>query len=619
MPSPCRSVAGTATAGCCSATPPTAIGPADRREELIGRTLAELYGDDRLGRRRRAPLPPPSRAAPCTTSAASRTRAPARAGRARWSSPTAMPQGEVEAIYTIAFDIHDDVSSARRCMTARKRLDRFTEHIPYPLTYVDRDCVLRFVNRAYSQAVGMPAPRTARAATSARCAARRAGRSTSPTSSVRWRRSRCSTRAWSTACRSGPRWLRTSYVPDFDDDGQVQGVYTVTIDVHDLTEAQQRLQRSVERDALTDALSRRTMMERSMPPRRPVRDAAGGAVLRRPRRLQGAQRRAGPCSRRRACWWRWRRRCRGACAPTTPSAASAATSSWCWPACAMRPAPHALAEPPAGGGADCAARCAGLRRVSASIGYALAPHDATQPLRLLQLADDAMYAAKRARQEPRDALRRGLAAPRPVAGRQPSRSASVRRVDAGARAGTARGGADGSQQQRVDQGTRAGVVGGSTSSTRRWPPSSSSRADPVAVAEQRLDDGLDLQRIGGDRSGQRVERQAALRARAWRAPARRSRPAPASKRCPGRGRQARDAHRQARRIGRDHRAPQHDDPADVDPQQQDRHRGEGAVDRRVGGHRADVPGQRRLASSTPTATNTPPASAWRQRTCVFGT
>ena len=44
---------------------------------------------------------------------------------------------------------------------------------------------------------------------------------------------------------------------------------------------------------------------------------------------------------------------------------------------------------------ECAARCAGGQPVSASIGYALAPDDATQPLRLLQLADHAMYAAKR--------------------------------------------------------------------------------------------------------------------------------------------------------------------------------------------------------------------------------
>jgi diguanylate cyclase (GGDEF)-like protein len=44
----------------------------------------------------------------------------------------------------------------------------------------------------------------------------------------------------------------------------------------------------------------------------------------------------------------------------------------------------------------CAAQCVGAADVSASIGYALAPQDATQPLRLLQLADEAMYAAKRA-------------------------------------------------------------------------------------------------------------------------------------------------------------------------------------------------------------------------------
>jgi GGDEF domain-containing protein len=34
--------------------------------------------------------------------------------------------------------------------------------------------------------------------------------------------------------------------------------------------------------------------------------------------------------------------------------------------------------------------------VSASIGFALAPEDAAQPLRLLQLADQALYAAKHA-------------------------------------------------------------------------------------------------------------------------------------------------------------------------------------------------------------------------------
>ena len=58
----------------------------------------------------------------------------------------------------------------------------------------------------------------------------------------------------------GPRWLRTSYVPDLDEVGKVSGVYTITTDVHDLTITQEKLRRSVERDALTDALSRHTML-----------------------------------------------------------------------------------------------------------------------------------------------------------------------------------------------------------------------------------------------------------------------------------------------------------------------------------------------------------------------
>jgi diguanylate cyclase (GGDEF)-like protein len=44
---------------------------------------------------------------------------------------------------------------------------------------------------------------------------------------------------------------------------------------------------------------------------------------------------------------------------------------------------------------ECTSSRTGAQPVSASIGYALAPYDAAQPLRLLQLADHAMYAAKR--------------------------------------------------------------------------------------------------------------------------------------------------------------------------------------------------------------------------------
>ena len=168
----------------------------------------------------------------------------------------------------------------------------------------------------------------------------------------------------------------------------------MTIDVHELTMARENLQRSVERDALTDILSRRTMMDRidaavADAGRTPValffvdldgfktvndrlghragdellmlvanglqrairaEDAVGRfggdefLVLAPLRELTGAQRIAA-------------------------SLLEAVRDS-----------------------------CIGLapqQSIAASIGYALAPADATSGLRLVQRADEAMYAAKR--------------------------------------------------------------------------------------------------------------------------------------------------------------------------------------------------------------------------------
>jgi len=143
-----------------------------------------------------------------------------------------------------------------------RRLDRFAENIPYPLTYVDRSCVLQFVNKAYCAAAATPAERLL---------GRHIGEVRGP-------------RLWdehrpfferALAGESGvvytrvvelrdqvPRWMRTSYVPDRGELGDVVGAYTVTMDVHELTLARERLQRSVERDALTDVFSRSAMMDR---------------------------------------------------------------------------------------------------------------------------------------------------------------------------------------------------------------------------------------------------------------------------------------------------------------------------------------------------------------------
>jgi diguanylate cyclase (GGDEF)-like protein/PAS domain S-box-containing protein len=357
--------------------------------ELVGHTLAELYG-------------------PQAWAAASRAFAAAFAGRtvgyerrlthqgasARWARIQVFPdrnaQAEVEAVYTIAVDIHDDVVEREALVAARQRLDRFTEHIPYPLTYVDRDFVLRFVNRAYVVTVG-------------RAASDLVGRHIGEVrGAARWAQHKPyferalggETVQYTRLVENlpqGPRWLRTSYVPDFDDQGQVIGLYTVTVDVHDLAEAHQRLQRSVERDALTDALTRRTMMERldaaastctvqpfalffvDLDGFKALNDAQGHAagdamLVELARALQSAVRAEDAVGRFGGDEF--------LVLATVRDTAGA----------------HALA----GHLLRAIRGCAGSYPASASIGYAMAPGDATQPLRLLQLADHAMYAAKRA-------------------------------------------------------------------------------------------------------------------------------------------------------------------------------------------------------------------------------
>ncbi|MEO5733076.1 MAG: PAS domain-containing protein, partial [Rubrivivax sp.] len=224
-------------------------------EQLVGSTLAELYGPEAWAAAREA-----FGAAFAGQTVSYERRLTHQAASARWTRVQVFPDrdgdGAVEAVYTIAFDIHRDVVEREELRAARQRLDRFTEHIPYPLTYVDREYRIRFVNLAYQQAVqtsaaeliGLP---IGEVRGPARWAQHKpyfdralAGEAVQYTRLVQ-------------NLPQGARWMRTSYVPDLGDDGSVVGAYTVTIDVHDLTEAQQRLARSVERDDLTDAFSRR--------------------------------------------------------------------------------------------------------------------------------------------------------------------------------------------------------------------------------------------------------------------------------------------------------------------------------------------------------------------------
>ena len=193
---------------------------------------------------------------------------------------------------------------------------------------------------------------------------------------------------------SGQRWLRTSYEPDRDADGEVLGLYTVSIDVHEMTLVQERLRRRVERDALT-------------------RVSAGGpssstSTLRCPPRPKHRWR----CS---SSTWTASRK------STTRSATAEGDRLLAAVAAALqgalraedcvgrfggdefivlarvhdRAGAHALAVHLLQAVQLCNAGIAGSQAVSASIGYALSPADADQTRQLIQRADEAMYRAKR--------------------------------------------------------------------------------------------------------------------------------------------------------------------------------------------------------------------------------
>jgi diguanylate cyclase (GGDEF)-like protein/PAS domain S-box-containing protein len=360
--------------------------------QLLGRTMEQLYGAEAWAAAKEA------FAAGLRGETVSYERLLThRPGEPRWCRVQVFPEfdrnGEVAAVYTVAFDVHDFVTTRQALEAARSRVSQFAENIPYPITYVDRDCQLIFVNKAYVAAVGTEATHLL-----GRHIGEVRGEQRWQAHRPYFERALAGEAAEYTRLVEMPgqgwRWMRTSYVPDRDESGKVLGVYTVLVDVHDLKMHQQQLERSVERDPVTDVLSRRAIIERieaAIADRRSgavalffvdldgfktVNDMLGhrdgDAVLARVgQALQAAVRSEDSVGRFGGDEFLVLAR-----VPDRAAADAVAQQL----VIAIR---ASIAIPPAS------------TQVSASIGFALAPEDADQALQLVQRADDAMYFAKR--------------------------------------------------------------------------------------------------------------------------------------------------------------------------------------------------------------------------------
>jgi diguanylate cyclase (GGDEF)-like protein/PAS domain S-box-containing protein len=365
-------------------------------DEMLGKTLGEIFGQEAWFQARRSFL---AAFAGETATYERILRLPS--GASSWIRVRVFPDvnqdGSVDSVYTIAFDIDGDRRLQEELRDKIRRLDVFTSNIPFPLTYFDHGFIYRFVNRVFAERHYLEAEMVV-GQTIADVRGPVAWAQYEPYARAALGGKEVQHERLVTMLDKTQRWTRTSYIPDMDIHGKVLGVYTATIDIHEIKTAQLALQRNAERDALTDLLNRRMTLE--------VLDAAersGGAFALLFIDLDGFKQvndahshRAGDALLVHAV------RAMQQVLPTDASFGRFGGDEFV----ALIPLHDAegqpaeelaqsLAQHVVGAAAQPVAYEGARLRVSASVGIALMPTHALSSRELLRLADEAMYKAKR--------------------------------------------------------------------------------------------------------------------------------------------------------------------------------------------------------------------------------
>ena len=157
--------------------------------------------------------------------------------------------GTVQGVVTIS----QDVTALRRAQEAlaesRERLQRITDSIPSLVGYIDRDRRYRFNNRYYETWLGRPLSEiTGRLVSDVLGPQAYAEIAANLDRAFDGERVDFDVEAKQAG---GSRFVRGTYVPDFDASGRVIGVYTSSTDVTPLKEVERQLERLAQNDALT--------------------------------------------------------------------------------------------------------------------------------------------------------------------------------------------------------------------------------------------------------------------------------------------------------------------------------------------------------------------------------
>jgi diguanylate cyclase (GGDEF)-like protein/PAS domain S-box-containing protein len=235
---------------------------AGSREAVLGKTPEELLGPE-LGSFLALQLPALKRG---ETFVYERT-ASFRGTPARWIRTKLVPnidaQGVYRGYYTVATDIHELKLAEARIQEQEREMRRFTENIPVPIAFVDRELHYRFANGHFCRMLGMAAKdvigRTHREILPAEVAEH--------------------IEPYVAKARAGEdvvyerlhpypggeqRWIEVSLVPERDHSGHYAGHYVVARDVHETRIAQQALREMATHDPLTGLANRALLHDRLM-------------------------------------------------------------------------------------------------------------------------------------------------------------------------------------------------------------------------------------------------------------------------------------------------------------------------------------------------------------------
>ena len=157
--------------------------------------------------------------------------------------------GNVVGIFAMVQDVTDVREAQARAEASEQRLRQITDSIPSMVGYIDRDRRYRFNNRYYetwlerplseitgrlvSEVLGPEAYASIRANLDRALEGERVDFDVEVKQAL------------------GSRYVRGSYVPDFDEQGRVVGVYTSSTDITPLKEVERQLERLAQNDTLT--------------------------------------------------------------------------------------------------------------------------------------------------------------------------------------------------------------------------------------------------------------------------------------------------------------------------------------------------------------------------------